>query len=192
MRGVLVDDDEAVAGLRDDVGLVHLRARGAERALDADRARPRPASTRASADGAPTSKAACAASAKPTRAAARDAAKPAEPAGRAGERRQSQAPPRCAETAGRNAAMVASPPVVAARWPSRASASCSAPTISPRTSAGIAEAHLGLGRMHVDVDLARIERQEQRHAPDGGRAADSRHRRRAPRRAAACRAPAGR
>ena len=29
--------------------------------------------------------------------------------------------------------------------------------------AGIAEAHLGLGRVHVDVDLARIERDEQRH-----------------------------
>ena len=34
MRGVLVDDDQPVAGLRHDIGLVHLRARGAERALD--------------------------------------------------------------------------------------------------------------------------------------------------------------
>ena len=34
MRGVLVDDDQAVARLRHDVGLVHLRARGAERPLD--------------------------------------------------------------------------------------------------------------------------------------------------------------
>ena len=34
MRGVLVDDDQAVAGLRHDIGLVHLRARGAERAVD--------------------------------------------------------------------------------------------------------------------------------------------------------------
>ena len=58
--------------------------------------------------------------------------------------------------------MVALPPVVAARWPSRASASFSARTISPRTSAAVAEAHFGLGRMHVDVDLARIERDEQR------------------------------
>ena len=30
MRGVLVDDDDAVAGLGDDVGLVHLRPRRAE------------------------------------------------------------------------------------------------------------------------------------------------------------------
>ena len=58
--------------------------------------------------------------------------------------------------------MVAPPPVVAARWPSRASASLSAPTIRPRTSAAVAEAHFGLGRMHVDVDLARVERDEQR------------------------------
>lgn len=34
MRGVLVDDDQAVTGLRDDVGLVDLGARGAERAID--------------------------------------------------------------------------------------------------------------------------------------------------------------
>ena len=59
--------------------------------------------------------------------------------------------------------MVALPPVVAARWPSRASACCSEVISSARTSAGIAEAHLGLGGMHVDVDLARIERDEQRH-----------------------------
>ena len=31
MRGVLVDDHHAVARLRDDVSLVHLRPRGAER-----------------------------------------------------------------------------------------------------------------------------------------------------------------
>ena len=34
VRGVLVDDDEAVAGLRHDVGVVHLRARGAERPVE--------------------------------------------------------------------------------------------------------------------------------------------------------------
>ena len=34
MRGVLVDDDQPIAGLRHDVGLVHLRARGAERAVE--------------------------------------------------------------------------------------------------------------------------------------------------------------
>ena len=34
VRGVLVDDDEAVAGLRHDIGLVHLRARRAERMIE--------------------------------------------------------------------------------------------------------------------------------------------------------------
>ena len=34
VRGVLVDDHEAVARLRHDVGLVHLRARGAERPVE--------------------------------------------------------------------------------------------------------------------------------------------------------------
>ena len=63
MRRVLVDDDEAVARLRDDVGFVQLRARGAERRLAA----PAPASScaRASAIGAPASKAACGWSSKP-------------------------------------------------------------------------------------------------------------------------------
>ena len=34
MRGVLIDDDETVARLRHDVGVVHLRARGAERVFE--------------------------------------------------------------------------------------------------------------------------------------------------------------
>ena len=54
--------------------------------------------------------------------------------------------------------MVALPPVVAARWPSRASASFSARTISPRTRRAIAETHFGLGRMHIHVHFPRIKR----------------------------------
>src|SRR5437899_1172002 len=34
MGGVLIDDDEAVAGLRHDVGLVYLGASGAERLIE--------------------------------------------------------------------------------------------------------------------------------------------------------------
>ena len=34
MRGVLIDDHQPVAGLRDDVGVVHLRAGGAERTVE--------------------------------------------------------------------------------------------------------------------------------------------------------------
>src|SRR5580693_1968401 len=92
-----------------------------------------------SATGPPVSKAACAASAKPP------PPPPLPPAreglgggrrtsyGRAGERRQSQL--RCGEPAAeRKAAMVAEPPVVAARVPSRWSAVLSACTISARTS----------------------------------------------------------
>ena len=34
VRGVLVDDDEAIAGLRDNIGVVNLRSRGAKWRLD--------------------------------------------------------------------------------------------------------------------------------------------------------------
>ena len=43
--------------------------------------------------------------------------------------------------------------------------------------ARIAEAHLGLGGMHVDVDLVRVERDEQAPRSDDGRAAEHRRRR---------------
>ena len=185
MRGVLVDDDEAVAGLRHDIGLVHLRARGAERPVE-QVGRGLGDATRVSAAGAPTSKAACAASAKPA---------PQRGAARCGSgARASAASPsrRAAARAGRNAAMVALPPVVAARWPSRAQRLLQRAHDERAHQAGVAEAHLGLGRMHVDVDLARIERHEQRD----DRMAVARqivgigaaHRADA----AACRAPAGR
>ena len=59
--------------------------------------------------------------------------------------------------------MVAVPPVEAARWPSRASPSLQRVHQQRADEAGVAEAHLGLGRMHVHVDLARRQRHEQRH-----------------------------
>ena len=78
MRGVLIDDDEAVARLRHDVSFVHLRARRPERMIEAHRrSEPRmrlassarnrrraPAPSRFAA-GAPTSNEACVRSAKP-------------------------------------------------------------------------------------------------------------------------------
>ena len=67
----------------------------------------------------------------------------------------------------------------------------SPPTISPRTIGGIAEADLGLGRMDIDVDLARREPRGTAPARHGGRAPASRHRRRAPRRPATGPSPAG-
>ncbi len=66
VRGVLVDDDQPVIGLRDDVVRVKLRAGGAERTRE-HRSRRAPASAaRASADGrSMTAKAACSSSPKP-------------------------------------------------------------------------------------------------------------------------------
>ncbi len=52
--------------------------------------------------------------------------------------------------------MVALPPLEAARWPSRTSAGCSDVISTRAHKLRIAEAHLGLGRMYIDVDLARI------------------------------------
>ena len=57
--------------------------------------------------------------------------------------------------------MVALPPVVAARPPSRASACFERMHDQRAHQAGIAKTHFGFGRMHVDVDLARRERDEQ-------------------------------
>ncbi len=165
MGGVLIHDDEAVAGLRDDVGLVHLRAGGAERAIEQIRRR-RHRRCGHRAVGAPTSNAACAASARPctSGAAARKAAGVDRSEGRRAapvpvERGSPRAPGLPAGTRSRLRRRC-SP----RRGGLRAQApSFSACTINARTRPGIAEAHFGLGRMHVDVDLARVERHEQRH-----------------------------
>ena len=77
VRGVLIDDHQSVPRLRHDIGVVDLRARGAERMIErigAGAAKPAAGSALTSAAdstptaGAPTSNAACAASAKPLRA----------------------------------------------------------------------------------------------------------------------------
>ena len=150
MRGVLIDDDDAVARLRHDVGLVHLRARRAERAVE-QIGRGLGDSTRASADGAPMSNAACAASAKPASAVApcvgkRRAGERASPSRRAAacairpERRDGRG-----AAGGRGALRVARQRLLQGAHDRAAH------------QPGIAEAHLGLGRMHVHVDLARID-----------------------------------
>ena len=156
MRGVLVDDHQPVARLRHDVSFVHLRARGAERTLDQIGCRLE-ALDRASADGAPTSKAACAASAKPSAVAPRMFA----PIGRKAHRPRRRAPPVIgaaprlperteggdggAAAGGRGALALARQ-----RLLQRAHD-------QPAHQRAVAEAHLGLGRMHVDVDLARLD-----------------------------------
>ena len=65
VRGMLVDDHHALGGLRHDIGLVQLRARRAQRIVEAIGRGFGRRRMRASADGPPTSNAACAASAKP-------------------------------------------------------------------------------------------------------------------------------
>ncbi len=109
MRGVLVDDDDAVAGLRDDIGVMHLRARRAERRGEIDAgaaARRRPPRWRQA-----RNRRSSPARARQSR------------AGAAGEARQSQGCARRrrrrAKPARRNAAMAPLPPVVAA-WCKRA------------------------------------------------------------------------
>ena len=171
----------------DDIGLVDLRARGAERAVDeiAGRLLPRSAHRRS----------------------ARRRRRRPGPARRAllrprqrrtpGRRdktascRQSQLPGRGAK-AGRNEAIAALAAVGRGAPAFAGEAFLQRMHDQRADEAGIAEAHFGLRGMHVGIDLAR--RQASRTAPprDGGRAADSRNRPRAPRRGSACRAPGGR
>jgi hypothetical protein len=53
--------------------------------------------------------------------------------------------------------------VVAARWPAAASAWRSGADDQPAHQRGVAEAHLGLGRMDVDVDRVGRQLEEERH-----------------------------
>ena len=92
----------------------------------------------------------------------------------------------------RSASSVRAAPVVAERAPARRRVSWIALTMSDAHQPRLAEAHLGLGRMHVDVDVAGIA--GDREGED--RVAVGRHGvgigARAPRRAAAGPAPGGR
>ena len=155
MRGVLVDDDDAVARLRHDIGLVHLRARGAERPVE--QVGRRLAAMRARVG---RRRADIESGLRGLGEAGSDGQRGAAAARRHGPRRR--APPVPARrgrgaTAGRNAAIVALPPV------RRCALAVARERLLQRAhdqrahQAGVAEAHLGLGRMHVDVDLARID-----------------------------------
>ena len=137
MRGVLVDDDDAVARLRHDIGLVHLRARGAERPVEQFGRGLRDLDARIGGGRADVERrlrglgeAERGAAARRQRRSRADRAAPASAASPSRGRERAPA------GGGRNAAMVALPPVVAARWPSRASASCSARISSARTRPG--------------------------------------------------------
>ena len=129
---MLVDDYQPVAGLRHDIGVVHLRARRAERAGRADR-RPARSSARGVRDRTATSNAACAASANAGAAAVARISARFERASRrqspvmAAARRHRGRPERRdggAPSGGRGA------------WPCAPSASCSARIIRLRTRPG--------------------------------------------------------
>ena len=118
------------------------------------------ASKRTSAVGVPTSNAACPGSAKAVAAAPSKAGigpdrigRRAPPVPIAGARREGRAErgDRRAVAVGRGAPAFAREAFLQRVHDQRAH------------QAGIAEPHLGLGRMHIGVDLARIERHEQRH-----------------------------
>ena len=149
MRGVLVDQHQAaVGGDRDDVGVEHLRQRRPERV------RPAPASARRS--------------------------------GTRGRRRRraAAAPRRSPGSAGRRPAGVRA--TSAQRRPRRAPRAPLAPPASARRSAPItsaahrgrvAEAQLGLGRMHVDVELLGRQRRGTARPPGAARRRSRRDRR---------------
>ena len=153
MRRVLVDDDQPVLGLGDDVGLVDLRPRRAERARERGRVRLRRAC--ASAEGCTTAKAACAASAKPVRQ-RRIAARPAG----ATTASPAAAGARSRRPGGRRRSW-RRPPSLDERSSLRAQRLAQRADDQAADQAGIAEAHLRLGRVDVDVDQRRIEREEQ-------------------------------
>ena len=128
--GVLVDDDHAVAGLGDDVGLVHLGPRRAQRIVDAGR----------------TTGAGVALGDGRTRRRGSAVPKPAAAAARRGDRRDGRCQPPAPGASSRRrrggaacrpeAAQRRAGTVVEARWPAPASAWRRAPTIRPRTRPG--------------------------------------------------------
>ncbi len=159
MRGVLIDDDDAVARLRHDIGFVHLRAGSAERPVEqlgrgeidacvggggsADVERRLRRLRQAWRVAAPSHRHAARID-RPRR------RLPPVPAAAPRQRRTERGNGRAA--AGRRGALAFAGERLLQRADEQAA-----------HEAAVAEAHLGLGRMHVDVDLARIERDEQRH-----------------------------
>ena len=158
--------DRRSPGRRGSAPRCRCRAPGRARRRAAGRAHRRAGSatsTRAVAAAPPTSNASCAASAKPAGSVLAQAATAVRAGvpGRANERRQSKLPRRrqCgraerrdggAAAGRRGAAALARQPFLQRVHQQRAH------------QAGIAEPHLGLGRMHVHVHLARRQRDEQR------------------------------
>ncbi len=158
MRGVLVHHDKTVAGLRHDIGLVDLRPRRAQRAVEqiggrlflkADVRRGRADVERGlSRFGKRRRRRAFEGRPRSDRIGRRA---PPVPIGRARREGRAERGNRGAVAVGRGALAFAGQPLLQRVHDQRAD------------QAGIAEPHLGLGRMHIGIDLAGIERHEQRH-----------------------------
>ena len=160
MRRVLVDDHDALARLRHDVGLVHLRARGAERPveqlgralahLDAGiggwraHVEGRLGRFREAERGARVRGHGKAARIGPGRRAAPIPTAPRRD-------RRAEGGDGCAAAGGRSALALARERLLQAAHQQAAD------------QRRIAEAHLGLGGVHIDVDFVRGKRDEQRH-----------------------------
>ena len=174
VRCVLVDDHQAVLGLGDDVGLRDLPARDAERVGDGirnscvgdfgaarggfHRRPPHNPGQRLSLRNPPRR------------------GRPAAPA----EQSARSAAPKPARSC--HAAIAPAAGRLRAALVAAAQRLAQARDDHPAHRRGIAKAHLGLGRVDVDVDLARAAPRGTAPAPRGDRARACRHRRRAPRR----------
>ena len=177
MRGVHVDQHQAVAVLREHVDAVQLREREAERMIVVvgqigtvgafSRARRTSAHRTPRARSCPAACADCCASGRTFAASSGGVRAAATPSFSA------------ADTAGCSAAVAAS-------------ALCTARRTNWCTRAAVAKAHLGLGRMHVDVDQRADRCRATARTPAGGRGAARRDRLRAARARARDRARSGR
>ena len=189
VRGMLVDEHQAVLGLGDDIGARDLPARDAEREVDRL--------------GRPAASARLRRAPRWRRGEARRAGRTADSVARrrltlpapglsrsecgSGEMRAAGSRARAATAPARGARAAAT-----LRWPASSSARRRPLTIMPADQRRIAEAHFGLGRVDVHVDLVGRHVEEQRHHRMAVAREQSRHRRRAPRRRAAGPSPAGR
>ena len=157
VRGVLVDDDEAVVGLRHDVVGMELRASGAERAR---RAPPHPGWRRRRARP-PTDGRGWRNPPAPPRQSPASPARPSLASRRQCRCRSAAARSRRAPQAGERQALRRRP-LAEARNPCSSKRVADRADDQPAHHAGIAEADLLLRRVDVDVELGRIEFEEER------------------------------
>ncbi len=174
MGRVLIDDDDAVLGLGDDIGVVHLRAGDAQGRRVRVRRDGRARRDRRANEASATARRQGGRLVERRRIGERGL-------GEAGEarlvrrvfamRRMGRRPAR----AQRGERFIGDGRGGAVALRVQGGLQCTDDQSTDET--GIAEADLGLGRVDVDVDEFGIAGEEQRHRRDGGRARDNRHRR---------------